>query len=300
VTTENDHIEVSYGESSHKVRNEAEADELSKRLVNTARSKLKSIGWTSDEIDLSGDVEYGLYLVNIFCNRNIFAALAHRYAYIFYRFNLDKNEITRNILTVIIASEQKKQLSNLLIFEGGTERGFEREETDAFMNKIYTIMDDQIVDPIIDNLQGLFDIEKYEGPEAEEMENSKEVSHSLLFNRYISSDVKNIIGCFLKVLRHYTKENTTPLIEQFRTILSVDGEVISNRKRRLSSKDKLELEVRNEYDSMMVDWYRRDDEGDSDRYSRRGKIQSPSHQSYKYANNTDRNNRNNDVGSVSV
>jgi hypothetical protein len=76
--------------------------------------------------------------------------------------------------------------------------------------------------------------------------------------------------------------------------------VISNRKRRLSSKDKLELEVRNEYDSMMVDWYRRDDEGDSDRYSRRGKIQSPSHQSYKYANNTDRNNRNNDVGSVSV
>ena len=186
--------------------------------------------------------------------------------------------------------------------ETSFDLGFDSNELhlESFINKNYTIMVDQIVDPIIDNLQGLFDIEIYEGPELEEMENSKEVSHSLLFNRYISSDVKNIIGCFLKVLHHYTKENITPLIEQFRTIPSIDGEVISKRKRRLSSKDKLELEVRNEYDSMIVDCYRRDDEGDSDKYSRQGKIQSPSHQSYKYANNTDRNNRNHDADRISI
>jgi hypothetical protein len=256
----NDSIEVHYRDGTHKVRDEAEADNLKMQIDNASRSKLRSMGWTDEEIEQRDLVDLGLSLVNLFCDRNIFSALANRYTSTFHIFSLDKNKVAGDILSEIIVSEQKKQLRNLLMFRGDFKRGFEKEEGNASVNEIWDIMHNQIVDPIIEDLKILFDINKYEGPlETEEMEETKKMCHSLLFNRFISSEVKSIIGCFLKVLHHYTKENTTPLIEQFRTFQSIDGGVISKRKRRLSSNEKLELEVCNEYDSMIEDWLREDD-----------------------------------------
>lgn len=256
----NDSIEVYYRDSTHKVKDEAEADDLEMQLDNAARSKLRSMGWTDEEIELRDVIDFGLSLVNLFCDRNIFSALANRYTFTFHRFSLDRNKIAANILSEIIVSEQKKQLRNLLMFKGGFKRGFEKEEGDASINEIWFTMHNQIVDPIVEDLKGLFDIKKYEGQlETEDMEETKSMCHSLLFNRFISSDVKNVIGCFLKVLRHYTKENTTPLIEQIRTMQSIGVEVVSKGKNRLSSNEKLELEVCNEYDSMIEDWLRKED-----------------------------------------
>jgi hypothetical protein len=257
---EKDHIEVVDRSGTHKVKDKAEAHDLIMRIENAERSKLRSMGWTDKEIELRDLVHLGLSLVNLFCDRNIFSALANRYTFTFHIFNLYKNEIAGNILSEIIVSEQKKQLSNLLMFKGSAKRGFEIEEGDASMNEVWNIMHNQIVEPIIEDLKVLFDVEKYVGPpEEEELEETKRMSYSLLFNRFVSSHVKNVIGCFLKVLHHYTKENTTPLIEQFRTFQSIGEDVISKRKRRLSSNEKLELEVCNEYDSMIENWIHKDD-----------------------------------------
>jgi lipoate-protein ligase A len=208
--------------------------------------------------------------------------LGHRYVFIFHGFNLDKNEVTRNMLTEIITAEQEKQLKNLLL--GGWGKGFpDRKEKRATIDRIYQATYNQIVDPILRDLQDVLDIEKYEGELAEKEEDTKEICHSLLFNRFVSSDVKNVIACFLKVLHHYTIWNSTPLIDQMRTsqranlmsgIRRMDKELRSKWE-TLSRDKKLGLEVAKEYNSLLEHWFRRDDEGESDEKSLWNSIHSP-------------------------
>jgi hypothetical protein len=270
VTINNDgSIEVFCRSGRHKVKDESEADNLIMRAESATRSKFKSMGWTNDEIELGNDVSYGLSLVNTFCDRNIFSALGHRYVFTFYRFDLDKNEIAGNILTEVIANELKRQLSNLLSEK--FKKGSEREEGDDSINTMYYIMYNQIVTPVLLDLEDVLDIERYGGGE---MENKKKICHSLLFNRFVSSDVKNVVSSLLRVLHHYTKENTTSTIDLIRTlertncmsgINNIDKILRSNR--RISTNKKLELEVAKEYNSMLEHWFRKDNEGESDKNS---------------------------------
>jgi hypothetical protein len=80
----------------------------------------------------------------------------------------------------------------------------------------------QIIDPVLDDLRAILDIERYEGSLGEEMKDKKKICHSLLFNRFVSSDVKNVVSSLLTVLHHYTKENTTSRIDLVRTLQRVD------------------------------------------------------------------------------
>jgi hypothetical protein len=282
IWVEKNHIRVEDRSGTHIVKEQVEADKLITKISKATRSRLKFVGWTDEEIELSDGIEYGLSLVNEFCEGNIFSALGHRYVFIFHGFNLDKNEVTRNMLTEIITAEQEKQLKNLLL--GGWGKGFpDRKEKRATIDRIYQATYNQIVDPILRDLQDVLDIEKYEGELAEKEEDTKEICHSLLFNRFVSSDVKNVIACFLKVLHHYTIWNSTPLIDQMRTsqranlmsgIRRMDKELRSKWE-TLSRDKKLGLEVAKEYNSLLEHWFRRDDEGESDEKSLWNSIHSP-------------------------
>jgi hypothetical protein len=290
IWVEKDHINIDDRSGIYKVKEQAEADNLITQIDNATRSRLKYAGWTDEEIELSDGVEYGLSLVNTFCEGNIFSALGHRYVFIFHGFNLDKNEVARNILTKIITGEQEKQLNNLLL--GGWGKGLDRKEKYATIERIYHATYNQIVDPILRDLEDILDIEKYEGASAEKDEDTKEICHSLLFNRFVSSDVKNLISCFLKVLHHYTIWNSTPFIDQMRTIQRanlmsgirrIDKELRLKGK-TLSRDKKLGLKVAKEHNSLLEHWFRRDDEGESDENSLWNIIHSPhtqptSHQS---------------------
>jgi hypothetical protein len=303
IWVEKDHIKIDDRSGIYKVKEQAEANKLMTRMSNATRSRLKSAGWTDEEIELSDSVEFGLSLVNEFCEGNIFSALGHRYVFIFHGFNLDKNEVARNMLTEIITSEQEKQLNNLLL--GGWGKGFpDRKEKNPTIDRIYHATYNQIVDPILRDLQDVLDIEKYEEQLAEKLEETKEICHSLLFNRFVSSDVKNVISSFLKVLHHYTIRNSTPHIDQTRIfqranlmsgIRRIDKELKSKRK-TLSRNKMLGLEVAKEYNSLLELWFRRDDEGESDENSLWNSIDAPhtqptSHQSdEEYASHNDKSN----------
>jgi hypothetical protein len=135
---------------------------------------------------------------------------------------------------------------------------------------MYYIMYNQIVTLILLDLEDVLDIERYGG---EEMENKK-ICHSLLFNRFVSSDVKNVVSSLLRVLHHYTKENTTSPIDLIRTLERancISGinniDKILRSKRRISTNKKLELEVAKEHNSMLEHWFRKDNEGESDENS---------------------------------
>jgi hypothetical protein len=245
----------------HKVRSQAEADDLIMREENAIRSKLRSMGWTDKEIELAvygDDVSYGLSRILYFCNNNIISALVHRYAFILYGFNVDNNDIARSILTEVIVSELKKQLSDFIIMG-------DRKDIDA----IYDSLNDEIAYPILVDLERcFFKLGRHNRP-------SKaigfKVYHTLLL-RFVSSDVKYIISSLLRIIHHYTKENVTAGIDRARTeeraelmsrMRHIDEELRSKRK-RLPSDKILELEGKKEWNSILEHWFRRDDERESD------------------------------------
>jgi hypothetical protein len=268
-----DFIEVDDHSGSHKVKTRTNADNLVIKSINANRSKLKSKGWTNEEINLHDGVSHGLFLVKTFCVKSIFSAIAHRYAFTFHRFDLGKNEIATNILTEVIVNELKGQLSNLL--SEGSRKGSERENEYDTIDRMYYVMYNQIADPILRDLEDVLDIERYRGSLAEKMKDTKKICHSLLFNRFVSAEVKNVISCLLMVLHHYTRENSTPLIDRTRTfqransmsgMRKIDEELRLKRK-KLSRNEKLGLIVAKKHNSMIEHWFRRDDEGDSDENS---------------------------------
>ncbi|MGB7884572.1 MAG: hypothetical protein WBL44_17765, partial [Nitrososphaeraceae archaeon] len=104
-----DSLSVVYHSQEYKVKDEIEANDLIKKREDVIRNKLKSKGWTDEEVELRDSVSDGLNSVKRFCDNNIFSALVHRYTFIFYRFDLNKNEIVRNILTEVIVNEFRRQ-----------------------------------------------------------------------------------------------------------------------------------------------------------------------------------------------
>jgi len=276
-----DSLSVVYHSQEYKVRDEIEANDLIKKREDVIRNKLKSKGWTDEEVELRGDTSDGLNSVQRFCDNNIFSALVHRYTFIFYRFDLDKNEIVRNILTEIIVNEFRRQF-----IEPVSRMSKNKHEDGNSKDRTYSDIFNQIADPILTDFGDLVGMKKvdegeedYEDEEGikdhEEDENEDlyeaQIYYSLLSNRFVYPNVKNVINSFLRLLQHYRNGNTTPLIDTKRTfhrldimnsIEKIDGLLTSQRE--LDVNKKLQLVVNKEYDSILERFFRREDEGEQD------------------------------------
>ncbi|MGA9933781.1 MAG: hypothetical protein WBP83_01550, partial [Nitrososphaeraceae archaeon] len=211
-------------------------------------------------------VSDGLNSVKRFCDNNIFSALVHRYTFIFYRFDLNKNEIVRNILTEVIVNEFRRQFIEPV---SRMSKNFQEDGIDK--DRIYSDMFNQISDPILTDFGYLLGIKREDEDEEDEELYEVQVYNSLLSNRFVYPAVKNLIISFLRLLQHYRDGNTTQLIDVMRILhrLNIMNsiETIDNllgSQGELDVKKKLQLVVSKEHDSILERFFRKDNEGIQD------------------------------------
>jgi hypothetical protein len=261
-------LSVVYHSGEYRVKDEIEADDLIKKREDVIRNKLKAKGWTDTEIELRDDTSDSLNSVQRFCDNNIFSALVHRYTFIFYRFDLDKNELVRNILTEVIVNEFRRQF-----IEPVSRMSKNTHEDGNGKDRIYSDIFNQIADPILTDFGNLLGIKRgedeneYEDYEDEE-DYEAQIYYSLISNRLVYPAVRNVISSFLGLLQHYRDGNTTPLIDVSRTfhrfnimssIETIDN--LLNSQRKLDVKRKSQLVVYKEHDSLLEHFFRKDNEG---------------------------------------
>ncbi|MFY9964450.1 MAG: hypothetical protein WAK50_01820 [Nitrososphaeraceae archaeon] len=261
-----DSLSVVYHSQEYKVKDEIEANDLIKKREDVIRNKLKSKGWTDEEVELRDSVSDGLNSVKRFCDNNIFSALVHRYTFIFYRFDLNKNEIVRNILTEVIVNEFRRQFIEPV---SRMSKNFQEDGIDK--DRIYSDMFNQIADPILTDFGYLLGIKREDEDEEDEELYEVQVYNSLLSNRFVYPAVKNLIISFLRLLQHYRDGNTTQLIDVMRILhrLNIMNsiETIDNllgSQGELDVKKKLQLVVSKEHDSILERFFRKDNEGIQD------------------------------------
>ncbi len=263
-----DSLSVVYHSQEYKVKDEIEANDLIKKREDVIRNKLKSKGWTDEEVELRDSVSDRLNSVKRFCDNNIFSALVHRYTFIFYRFDLNKNEIVRNILTEVIVNEFRRHFIEPV---SRMSKNFQEDGIDK--DRIYSDMFNQIADPILTDFGYLLGIKRDEdeGDEGDEEGYEAQIHCSLLSNRFVYPAVRNVISSFLRLLQHFRDGNTTPIIDMTRTfqrfgiknsIETIDN-ILSSQK-ELDTKKRSQLVVDKEHDSILERFFRRDDEVDQD------------------------------------
>ncbi|HZD35680.1 MAG TPA: hypothetical protein VE130_10780 [Nitrososphaeraceae archaeon] len=264
IKNRDDDISIIYYNREYKAKSETEANDIINKRENVIRNTLKAKGWTDTEIGSRDMVSDGLISVKRFCEKNIFSALVHRYTFIFYRFDLGKNEIVKNILTEVIVNEFRKQF-----IEPVFGRSKDLHKDGNYKDQIYSDIFNLIVDPIFVDFGDLFGIRKDE--DEDEDEDETQIYYSLFSNRFVYPTVRNVMSSFLRLLQHYRDENTTPHIDMVRTfqrfnivssIETIEYQLASKRKSDI--KKKPQLMVDKEHDSMLERFFRRDGESYQD------------------------------------
>lgn len=267
IKNRDDDITIKYYSQEYKAKSETEANDIINKRENVIRNTLKAKGWTDTEVESREMVSDGLISVKRFCEKNIFSALVHRYTFIFYRFDLDKNEIVRNILTEAIVNEFRRQFIEPVF---GVSKKLRKDGDDK--DRIYSDMFDQIADPILVDFGDLLGIKKEEEEEEEEEEpDEAQIYYSLLSNRFVYPTVRNVMSSFLRLLQHYRDGNTTSIIDMINTfhrfgiVNSIETiEYQLSSKRESDKKKKPQLTVDKEHDSMLERFFRRDGESYQD------------------------------------
>ena len=264
IKNRDDDIRVIYHNLEYRAKSEFEANDIIRQRENVIKNMLKAKGWTDTEIESREMTSDGLISIKRFCEKNIFSALVHRYSFIFYRFDLGKNEIVRNILTDVIVNEFRRQFIEPT-FRASKKHNEVGDDEDRF----YSDMFNQIIDPIFVDFGDLLGIRKDEDDEKDEDET--QIYYSLFSNRFVYPTVRNVMSSFLRLLQHYRDGNTTPHIDMVRTfqrfniVSSIETiEYQLSSKRKSDIKKKPHLMVYKEHDSMLERFFRRDGESYQD------------------------------------